>query len=200
MSEASSTSSSSHSSGTVDKTLHANLEELYSCSICLDLLVQPTVLRCGHTACRGCLRTYFKTNSRICPDCRAPHPQPLQTNIITQKAIDLLMETLSREKRDEYADRVNAATHELAVITHKAKLTQERKDYIMARRLELDNQSINQAARVHAVSCPSARDHASRLLRKQAEDDSGCVVIAFLVFFCFLVWINSQRPPPTPSA
>ena len=46
-----------------------------SCSVCLSAFEDPTLLQCGHTFCRRCLREWSKRrpnrpNQLICPECR----------------------------------------------------------------------------------------------------------------------------------
>uniref|UniRef100_A0A6J0V922 E3 ubiquitin-protein ligase TRIM69-like isoform X2 n=1 Tax=Pogona vitticeps TaxID=103695 RepID=A0A6J0V922_9SAUR len=48
-----------------------------TCSICLDLFVEPVVLRCGHWFCRKCITSCWVTQEKVasfCPACRAPCP------------------------------------------------------------------------------------------------------------------------------
>lgn len=47
-----------------DKTFRKDFE----CPICLSLLQDPFVTRCGHTFCHGCLDRQLKTVSK-CPAC-----------------------------------------------------------------------------------------------------------------------------------
>lgn len=40
------------------------------CSICLDILIKPIFLPCGHEFCHNCLLIHFRVNNRNCPLCR----------------------------------------------------------------------------------------------------------------------------------
>ncbi|XP_026016147.1 tripartite motif-containing protein 16-like [Astatotilapia calliptera] len=56
--------------------------ESFSCSICLDLLINPVTTACGHSYCRNCIETHFdeedKKGIHSCPQCRqAFTPRPL---------------------------------------------------------------------------------------------------------------------------
>ena len=43
----------------------------YDCSICFELMLEPTTLHCGHTYCRGCVAKYYKKQGKTeCPICR----------------------------------------------------------------------------------------------------------------------------------
>jgi len=44
---------------------------LLECSICLNLLVEPISIPCGHTFCRTCLVTTLQRAQKKCPLCRA---------------------------------------------------------------------------------------------------------------------------------
>ncbi len=47
------------------------LVKLLECPVCLDTLVEPMVLGCGHTYCRECIGHVFRTtNEPCCPVCR----------------------------------------------------------------------------------------------------------------------------------
>lgn len=35
-----------------------------TCPLCLDVMIDPTTLQCGHTACRACVITYFENTCR----------------------------------------------------------------------------------------------------------------------------------------
>ena len=48
-----------------------DIKNLLQCSVCFEVFSQPISLPCGHTFCRGCLRSSIRTKSR-CPLCRAP--------------------------------------------------------------------------------------------------------------------------------
>jgi len=57
-----------------------------SCSICLQMLVKPVTLQCGHTFCKHCLLTYFlKKNHLGCGICRfsnlLEHPLDIRVNV-----------------------------------------------------------------------------------------------------------------------
>jgi hypothetical protein len=46
-----------------------------TCGICLETVIDPYVLDCEHTFCRGCIKEYKKRGiNDLCPYCRAPLP------------------------------------------------------------------------------------------------------------------------------
>lgn len=45
----------------------------FDCPICMQTLLQPISLVCGHTFCKPCLRNkHFQQHYLVCPLCRAP--------------------------------------------------------------------------------------------------------------------------------
>ena len=58
-----------------------HLIKLLECPVCLDMLVEPMVLGCGHTYCRECVDHVSRTTYEpCCPVCRArfsPHLIPV---------------------------------------------------------------------------------------------------------------------------
>ena len=51
-------------------TIEQEEEEEEVCAICLDEILAPTVLRCGHRFHRDCICRWFNTPRRTCPVCR----------------------------------------------------------------------------------------------------------------------------------
>ena len=61
------------------------------CAICLDALLHPVKLPCGHRFCRDCIagmRKYGIASAQVCPLCRAPMPDEKR---ILQEAATILM-------------------------------------------------------------------------------------------------------------
>lgn len=63
------------------------LRKELSCSICLQMLVKPVTLQCGHTFCRHCLLTcILKKNHLGCGICRfenvLQHPLDIRVNVL----------------------------------------------------------------------------------------------------------------------
>ena len=54
------------------------VEELITCSVCLDKFTQPKVLPCGHTFCQSCLVGLSRHSGPTldCPECRESHEVP----------------------------------------------------------------------------------------------------------------------------
>ncbi len=74
-----------------------DLRETFTCSICLNLMHNPTALPCGHSGCLRCFkRTFFGVNSyKKCPICKAPISANLKAdqmvvNIVLRDTIKLL--------------------------------------------------------------------------------------------------------------
>jgi len=92
--DANTSSSSSEPSRMEEKPLppHAwMLTEHFNCSICFELLVNPTTLSCGHTSCRHCLLQWRNTQRRnTCPECQQSCREFPQINFRLRDTIDSL--------------------------------------------------------------------------------------------------------------
>lgn len=54
-----------------EKSDNWELEEVFTCAVCFELIVMPTTLNCGHTFCRHCLAQWFEVGQKTeCPTCR----------------------------------------------------------------------------------------------------------------------------------
>ncbi|XP_035520632.1 E3 ubiquitin-protein ligase TRIM47-like [Morone saxatilis] len=82
----------------------ANTQELFDCSICLQLLEDPVTTACGHSYCIKCLNAFWDRNnnrgrSYSCPQCRQTfHPRP-----------DLKRNTLLADLLEEHRRATGAA-------------------------------------------------------------------------------------------
>lgn len=80
------------------------LEEL-KCGICLDLLVDPTSLSCGHTVCRYCLaQWWFKAKKKNCPQCRHEWSSFPKINVTLRNTINSLYSSEVTEKTIQLSD------------------------------------------------------------------------------------------------
>ena len=76
-------------------------EENFRCGICLELIVDPTTLTCGHTMCRYCVASWWHNSSKTtCPECQQVWHGFPQINFTLRNTIHSLFpeESVEREK------------------------------------------------------------------------------------------------------
>jgi len=60
--------------------------ENFECSLCLNLLLDPVSVTCGHTFCRKCINRSFEYRNH-CPLCRKPVPAGVGVNVLLANII-----------------------------------------------------------------------------------------------------------------
>lgn len=81
----------------------------YECCMCLDVLVEPVTLPCGHDGCRECLLRLHRNAQRskqpqpaVCPQCRSRLPNPpFSVNIRLQKVLLRDIPLRAQQRLDE---------------------------------------------------------------------------------------------------
>ncbi|CAD8213611.1 unnamed protein product [Paramecium octaurelia] len=90
------------------------MQQLFDCPICLQTLLQPITLTCGHTFCKPCVRSkYFYQNYNSCPVCRAP----IQI-YLNQFKVNILLENLIKQ---EFNSEQN---YQLRVLNYQKRMNQ----------------------------------------------------------------------------
>ncbi|XP_072746139.1 uncharacterized protein [Anoplolepis gracilipes] len=102
------------------KTLQKSLE----CTICLQLMTEPTKTRCGHSFCKSCIGKVLRKKNASCPLCKknlnrrnVSKDDHLEaciikfTNLITaiqlDSNIDILLHSKPRDTRESYSSEVH---------------------------------------------------------------------------------------------
>ncbi|CAD5216232.1 unnamed protein product [Bursaphelenchus okinawaensis] len=93
------------------------IEQLLTCSICLDRYKMPKLLPCHHTFCLPCLESYADTvhHNLKCPECRSEHAVPFEgakafpNNLTLAKFLDIHLEATddNQEQLEAYIQRYN---------------------------------------------------------------------------------------------
>lgn len=89
-----------------------SLEDLMTCSICLDILYQPVTSPCSHSFCRVCVRRLiqYDTGGATCPTCRQPLRLDPDGLVVNRELLAKLEELFSEDVlgRKEEVDQVPA--------------------------------------------------------------------------------------------
>ncbi|XP_042256376.1 bloodthirsty-related gene family, member 12 [Thunnus maccoyii] len=57
-------------------------EEQFSCSICLEVFVEPVSTPCGHSFCKACLQGYWNHSKKFsCPMCKKSYPKKPEMSV-----------------------------------------------------------------------------------------------------------------------
>lgn len=64
------------------RSVDADLEEKKYCAICMTIMVEPALLKCGHHFCIFCIRSTCAHTTNQCPMCRAPIEVKLDASVI----------------------------------------------------------------------------------------------------------------------
>jgi hypothetical protein len=63
-----------------------------ACPICLEILVAPVTLQCGHTFCAHCAQTWSRASGRkaLCPVCRQQAAHSLTKNYLLAELLAII--------------------------------------------------------------------------------------------------------------
>ena len=103
----------------LDVTLdqYKKIEDEFKCGICLDTLLNPFCLACGHTTCGDCLADWFATlpvDGKSCPTCRlkVPSSSPFpckNLNDVIERLVEPLLDkeqlTLRKYRKEIWENR-----------------------------------------------------------------------------------------------
>ena len=80
----------------------------FSCTICCNLMYEPTVLECGHNFCRKCLHDWLAKN-KSCPLCRKKLSQSSAPNRAVETLLKIYVENCAPEEDvKDYEERIKA--------------------------------------------------------------------------------------------
>jgi len=90
----------------------ADIKPTATCGICMQLFTKPRELKCGHTYCLVCLKSYQNSKSVVkeCPQCRqvtVPISEELDTLPSDDLAADLVC-LIHKYEPDAYGEIISA--------------------------------------------------------------------------------------------
>ncbi|XP_074650832.1 LON peptidase N-terminal domain and RING finger protein 1-like [Tubulanus polymorphus] len=133
--------------------------DLFSCSICRGLLVEPVTLPCGHSFCRPCL---IKDGTKRCKKCSTVHyyvnVAKIKSNILLLATIEKLFTAEVKASKLKCCgnELVSQGKYEEAIDTYTQALDIAPKDHLIY------------SNRAHAFTCLK--------LYEESLDDAGCAV------------------------
>ncbi|KAM6960115.1 E3 ubiquitin-protein ligase TRIM21-like [Tautogolabrus adspersus] len=75
-----------------------SLEKHVTCTICMNVFVDPVTTACGHSFCKDCL---LNNNDMVCPRCKKPLSRTPDVNIALKNLVEEIKKKIP-EKEDEY--------------------------------------------------------------------------------------------------
>ncbi|XP_062860937.1 tripartite motif containing 35-30 [Trichomycterus rosablanca] len=89
-------------------------EDDFSCPVCFDVFMEPVLLACSHSVCKGCLHTFWQQRGALeCPICRtvSSNPDP-PVNVVLRNMCEAVLRERNR--------RMSVEMEGLCSIHHKA--------------------------------------------------------------------------------
>nr|XP_020504468.1 E3 ubiquitin-protein ligase TRIM39-like [Labrus bergylta] len=78
-----------------------SMEKHVTCTICMDVFVDPVTTACGHSFCKKCLSHNFNYNDLVCPLCKRYLSQKPDVNIVLRSIVEEMKKPIP-EKKDVY--------------------------------------------------------------------------------------------------
>jgi hypothetical protein len=69
-----------------------------TCSVCIDELIAPVTLPCGHTICYTCNSQLLK---RLCPECRAEIPKTCHISLLLDTVLSSIIDNYNLKKKSK---------------------------------------------------------------------------------------------------
>ncbi len=89
------------------------------CTICSHLIHQCSVLQCGHTFCRECIKRWFQVNpNHTCPVCRNPSAS-ITGSLAIDSLIKKVVDVLSPEQKAERQAAIDAYSYSVRVMAER---------------------------------------------------------------------------------
>ncbi|XP_060886777.1 E3 ubiquitin-protein ligase TRIM39-like [Labrus mixtus] len=79
-----------------------SMEKNFTCTICMDLFVDPVTTACGHSFCKNCLSRNFLYNDLACPLCKRYLSQTPDVNIIMRSIVEEMKKPIPENNENEY--------------------------------------------------------------------------------------------------
>lgn len=86
--------------------IYKDLCDEFSCTICMDLILDAACLSCGHAFCQNCIQKWF-VEKKTCPQCRNNNVSFVPSKVIDNAIEKLLSQEEQKLRLDKKREREN---------------------------------------------------------------------------------------------